>query len=101
MLFLGCSDKEQNEGLIDVLTKKGSDILARNQKNLMPIHCAAMGGNIETVLILLEKGQEGITASLRDEPQDGAPPSLLFLALNDFHIECARELLNVGIQFKV
>ena len=100
-LISGCSDRAQNEGLIDVLTKKGGDILGRNHKNLMPIHCAAMGGNIDTVLVLLEKDQDGITNSLREEPLDGSPPSLLFLALNDFHLECARQLLDVGIQFKV
>ena len=60
-----------------------------------------MGGNIESVLSLLHQNEDEILESLMEEPQDGDPPSLIYLALNDSHLECAAQLLEIGIKFKV
>merc|ERR1712226_1529336 len=100
LCFEGSDDTEQNEQMIQVLLNKGGNILGRNLRNLMPIHCAAMGGNIDSVLSLLHHNEEDILKSLMEEPQDGEPASLLYLTLNDGHLECAAKLLSIGIKFK-
>ncbi|XP_067907310.1 poly [ADP-ribose] polymerase tankyrase-2-like isoform X3 [Heterodontus francisci] len=68
-----------------------------NNKELLPIHCAAMQGRIDVIQLLLQfaSKQQMITKLMK-----GSAPSLLYLSVANSHIECAKWLTEKGFNFK-
>ncbi|XP_030845217.1 uncharacterized protein LOC754486 isoform X2 [Strongylocentrotus purpuratus] len=78
------------------------NLVHRNNKELMAIHCCAMQGRIDAIQVLLDLDatKDGaIRASLENEDPK-SPPSLPHLALANDFLECGEWLIDQGFTFK-
>ena len=76
------------------------NLIHRNNKELLAIHCCAMQGRINAIQLLLDSDPDGnIRQSLQNEDPK-SPPSLLHLALANDFLDCAVWLLEQGFNFK-
>ncbi|GCB71563.1 hypothetical protein scyTo_0001618 [Scyliorhinus torazame] len=68
-----------------------------NNKDLLPIHCAAMQGRIDVIELLqqFDLKEEMVTKLMK-----GSAPSLLYLSVANNHIECAKWLSEKDFGFK-
>ncbi|XP_072408784.1 uncharacterized protein [Chiloscyllium punctatum] len=68
-----------------------------NNKELLPIHCAAMQGRIDVIQLLckFDSEEQMVTKLMK-----GSAPSLLYLSLANNHIECAKWLSEKDFSFK-
>ncbi|XP_071809537.1 uncharacterized protein [Asterias amurensis] len=82
------------------LLAESINLIHRNNKELLAIHCCAMQGRIDAIQLLLDSDPDGnIRQSLQNEDPK-SPPSLLHLALANDFLDCAVWLLEQGFNFK-
>ncbi|XP_051886670.1 serine/threonine-protein phosphatase 6 regulatory ankyrin repeat subunit A-like [Pristis pectinata] len=68
-----------------------------NNKDLLPIHCAAMQGRIDVIQLLLQFDTE---EQMISKLMMAKAPSVLYLSVASNHIECAQWLTEKGFNFK-
>uniref|UniRef100_UPI00398EB846 uncharacterized protein n=1 Tax=Pristiophorus japonicus TaxID=55135 RepID=UPI00398EB846 len=68
-----------------------------NNKELLPIHCAARQGRIDVIQLLQQFNSE---EQMITKLMKGKAPSLLYLSVANKHIECAIWLAENGFSFK-
>ncbi|XP_048405148.1 uncharacterized protein LOC125460951 isoform X2 [Stegostoma tigrinum] len=81
---------------VEILLSHKAAIDRWNNKELLPIHCAAMQGRIDVIELLQKFDSEEQMAS---KLMKGSAPSLLYISLANNHIECTRWLSDKGFTF--
>nr|XP_026689433.1 uncharacterized protein LOC100182602 isoform X2 [Ciona intestinalis] len=84
---------------LNMLISRGSNIIHRNLRKLIPIHCAAMQGRSDAIKEMLDSSNDQIKSEIENEEGE-EPPSLPYLAITGNHMECARWLVGLGFLFK-
>ncbi|XP_048588484.1 uncharacterized protein LOC116619849 isoform X3 [Nematostella vectensis] len=85
---------------IEKMLMKGAPLTIRNDRGLMPIHCCAMQGRVDSIQALLLFDSDGHIRRSLDMEDECSPPSLLHLAAANDHLECAEWLSSNGFEFK-
>ncbi|XP_005996067.1 putative ankyrin repeat protein RF_0381 [Latimeria chalumnae] len=76
-------------------------IRKRNKKGLLPIHCAAIQGRIDVIQLLLQSDSDGeMEKRTMEDRANGNTPSMLYLALMNSHLKCAKWLAEQSFSFK-
>lgn len=83
---------------ISHLLNEGADLLCRNLRKLMPIHCASMQGRQDVIQLLLDTDEGSLRTQIGKEEK--GPPSLPYLAVAGDHLGCAKWLIENGFLFK-
>ncbi|XP_022088281.1 uncharacterized protein LOC110977993 isoform X2 [Acanthaster planci] len=85
---------------IKELLAENINLIHRNHKELLAIHCCAMQGRVDAIQLLLDADPtETIRDSLgREDPK--SPPSLPHLALANDFLKCGAWLVEQGFSFK-
>ncbi len=80
--------------LAKLFIENGSDVNAKDNANLTPLHWAAMGGMTDIVILLIERGAD-VNARI---PAGGilAGVTPLIMAIEAKHTDCAELIKSVG-----
>ncbi|EDV28638.1 uncharacterized protein TRIADDRAFT_51756 [Trichoplax adhaerens] len=96
----GTATKRTEMDTLYVLINREAPLTARNNKGLLPVHCAAMQGRIDALQLLFQydKVKGAIKKSLKQE--DEKIPSLVYLAIANDFLKCAKWLIDNHMQFR-
>ncbi|XP_043564823.1 uncharacterized protein LOC122559439 [Chiloscyllium plagiosum] len=97
VICFGEMKKPARLGCLEILLSCKAAIDRWNNKELLPIHCAAMQGRIDVIQLLckFDSEEQMVTKLMK-----GSAPSLLYLSLANNHTECAKWLNEKDFSFK-
>ncbi|CAK8680159.1 unnamed protein product [Clavelina lepadiformis] len=84
---------------VQMLITRGADLIHRNTRGLMPVHCAAMQGRKDVIELLMKDTDDLIKSEVEKEAKD-SPPSLPYLAVAANYVNCAKWLVKQSFLFK-
>ncbi|KAH9518692.1 hypothetical protein Btru_005995 [Bulinus truncatus] len=101
-LHINCYGETKDSKLdcIKFLLEKDVNILKRNKKNLLPIHCCVIQGRIDAIELLLNHDKDNSIQNTLNQESSKSLPSLPHLAIVNNFIQCAEWLLGKGFCFK-
>ncbi|XP_066933260.1 uncharacterized protein [Clytia hemisphaerica] len=85
---------------IKQLIARGCDLYKRNKKKLTAIHCAAIQGRSDGILVIMENDRQNTFKDILDKETGSIPPSLVYLAIANNFLLCAQWLIERGFRFK-
>ncbi|XP_065918752.1 ankyrin-1-like [Dysidea avara] len=88
---------------IELLVNHGALLNVRNKEGFMPVHCTAVAGDCDRLLLLLRlDAQTGdkMREALKEEMVEPRPPSLLYLSIENNHLKLAEMLEKEQLEFK-
>ncbi|XP_041471768.1 uncharacterized protein LOC121421175 isoform X1 [Lytechinus variegatus] len=87
---------------IQQLLSENINLVHRNHKELMAIHCCAMQGRKDAIQVLLDLDatKEGAIRASLEKEDPKSPPSLPHLSLANDFLECGEWLIDQGFTFK-
>ncbi|KAH9518688.1 hypothetical protein Btru_005988 [Bulinus truncatus] len=101
-LHINCYGETKDSKLdcIKFLLEKDVNILKRNKKNLLPIHCCVIQGRIDAIELLLNHDKDNSIQNTLNQESSKSLPSLPHLAIVNNFVQCAVWLLGKGFCFK-
>ena len=85
---------------IAVLVSKGIGMLQRNAQGFTSIHCAAIIGKVDAIKTLLRLDSGETLKMTLNSDIDAPSSSVVYLAIENGHLSCARWLLENGFRLK-
>ncbi|CAH1786443.1 unnamed protein product [Owenia fusiformis] len=85
---------------VELLIACGASLILRNNRSLMPIHCAAMQGRIDLIKSMMKSHKCDQMMECLNSEDAKSPPSLVHLAVANGYLEAADWLVSTGFLFK-